>query len=106
MKFKALIDSIHYDPKKGAVKIVLIGASHVSLDELTTLSPKEEIIQDTFESAQTKIDVYPLVPEDATTLDTETAEKLRNSEEDASPNEVGETYTDVPPRSDAEGEGE
>jgi hypothetical protein len=62
MKFKALIDGVHFDPKKGAVKIVLVGASHVSLDELTTLSPKDETIQVTLESEQTKIKVFPLTP--------------------------------------------
>jgi hypothetical protein len=41
MKFEALIDGVHFDAKKGSVKIVLVGASHVSLDELTTLSPKD-----------------------------------------------------------------
>jgi hypothetical protein len=44
MKFKALIDGVHFDAKKGSVKIVLVGASHVSLDELTTLSPKDDSI--------------------------------------------------------------
>jgi hypothetical protein len=43
MKFKALIDGVHFDAKKGSVKIVLVGASHVSLDELTTLSPKDGV---------------------------------------------------------------
>ena len=62
MKFKALIDGVHFDPKKGSVKIVLVGASHVSLDELTTLSPKDETIQVTLESEQTKIEVFPLAP--------------------------------------------
>lgn len=59
MKFEAIIDDIHFNPKKGAVKIVLIATSHVSLDELTTLSPKEESIQVTLESEQTKIGVIP-----------------------------------------------
>jgi len=62
MKFEALIDSVHFDKKKGAVKIVLVGASHVSLDELTTLSPKDETIQVTLESEQTRIEVFPLRP--------------------------------------------
>jgi len=60
--FKALIDSVHYDPKKGSVKIQLIGASHVSLDKLTTLAPKDEPVSVTLESAQTKIEVFPLAP--------------------------------------------
>jgi hypothetical protein len=59
MKFKALIDGVHFDPKKGTVKIVLVGASHVSLDELTTLSPKDETIQVTLESEQTTFKVTP-----------------------------------------------
>lgn len=56
MKFKALINGVHYDPKKGSVKIVLVGASHVSPDELTTLSPNDETIRVTLESEQTKLD--------------------------------------------------
>lgn len=64
MKFKALIDDIHFDPKKGTVKIVLVGASHVSLDELITVGPKDESIWVTLESEQTKIKVFPLVPDD------------------------------------------
>jgi hypothetical protein len=63
MKFEAVIDGVHFDPKKGSVKIVLVGVSHVSLDELTTLSPKDESIQVTLESEQTKIDaLLPSVP--------------------------------------------
>jgi predicted aconitase len=61
MKFKALIDGVHFDPKKGTVKIVLIGASHVSLDELTTIAPKDESILVTLESEQTKIEVFSLL---------------------------------------------
>ena len=57
MKFEALIDGVHFDPKKGSVKIVLVGASHVSLDELTTLSPKDQTIRVTLESEQTKLEV-------------------------------------------------
>lgn len=91
MKFQALIDSVHIDPKKGSVKITLVAASHVSLDELTTLSPKEETIHVTLNSKQTKIDVFPLAPNvgDPITLDEEAAtklkeasEKLRDSEEE------------------------
>lgn len=55
MKFAAIIDGVHFDPKKGSVKIVLICTSHVSLDELTTVAPKDESIHVTFESEQTKI---------------------------------------------------
>lgn len=62
MRFKAVNDGVHFDPKKGAVKIVLVGATHVSLDELTTLSPKDEPIQVTLKSEQTKIEVFQLSP--------------------------------------------
>jgi len=62
LSFKALIDSVHFDPKKGSVKIQLIGASHISLDKLTTLAPKDEPVSVTLESKQTKIDEHPLVP--------------------------------------------
>lgn len=83
MKFKALIDGVHFDPKKGAVKIALVAASHVSLDELTTLSPNDEPVLVTLESKQTKIEVFPLVPDDgdSITLDEEAAAKLRAAAE-------------------------
>jgi hypothetical protein len=81
MKFKALIDGVHFDPKKGAVKIVLIGASHVSLDELITLSPKDETVQVTLESEQAKIGVFTLNPKDPITLDEEAAERLKDAAE-------------------------
>lgn len=55
LTFKAGIDGVHFDPKKGAVKITLIGASHVSLDHLTTLGSKDESVQVTLEREQTKI---------------------------------------------------
>jgi hypothetical protein len=84
MKFKALNDSDHIDPKKGSVKITLVAASHVSLDELTTLSPKDETVQVTLESEQNKIDVYPPVPpegdsatQDVMGIDEEGAEWLK-----------------------------
>ena len=57
MIFKALIDSVHLDPKKGSVKIVLVLASHISLDELTTIGPRDETIRVTLESEQTKLEV-------------------------------------------------
>ena len=81
MKFQALIDAVHFDPKKGAVKIVLVGASHVSLDELTTLSPKDETIQVTLESEQTKFELLPQPPNvgDPITLDEEAVAKLDES---------------------------
>jgi hypothetical protein len=89
MKFKALIDGVHFDPKKGAVKIVLIGASHVSLDELTTLSPKDETVQVTLESEQTKIEVISNhgtieIEESAglqIRIDEEAAERLKDAAE-------------------------
>lgn len=81
--FHALIDGVHFDPKKGSVKIQLIGASHVSLDELTTLSPKDESIQVTLESEQTKLDVSPLELElrDPITINEEAAVKLKEAAE-------------------------
>lgn len=63
LTFKAIIDGVHIDPKKGTVKIQLVATSSVSLDKLTTLSPKDESIHVTLESEQTKIDVFPLTPE-------------------------------------------
>ena len=63
LTFKALIDGVHFDPKKGAVKIQLIATSHVSMDGLTSLGPADESVRITLESAQTKIEVFPLVPE-------------------------------------------
>lgn len=62
MKFKAFIDGVHFDPKKGAVKIVLVATSYVSMDELTTVGPKDESIWVTLESEQTKLEVFPLTP--------------------------------------------
>lgn len=75
MKFKALIDGVHFDPKKGLVKIQLI-ANCVSLDELTTLSPKDESIFVTLDSEQTKLDYRPK-PGDAITLTEEKGVKLK-----------------------------
>jgi hypothetical protein len=83
--FKALIDTVHYDSKKGAVKVTLIGASHVSLDQLTTLSSKDETIQVTLESEQTKIgdvgDPIHVNPEEAVETLKEAAERLGSDEE-------------------------
>lgn len=61
--FNALIGSVHYDLKKGAVKINLIAASHVSMDRLTSLGPSDESIQVTLESAQTEIEVFEPTPQ-------------------------------------------
>lgn len=80
MKFQALIDGVHYDPKKGLVKIQLI-ANRVSLDELTTLGPDNESIQVTFESEQTKLDVSPLEPGPITLEGEEAAVKLKEAAE-------------------------
>lgn len=80
MKFNALIDSVHFDPKKGSVKIVLVGASHVSLDELTTLSPKEENVQVTLESEQTRLEYRP-ISGDPIALDEEAAARLKEAAE-------------------------
>jgi hypothetical protein len=78
MKFNALIDDIHFNPKKGTVKIVLVGASHVSLDELTTLSPKEETVQVTLESEQTRLE-YGSIPGDAIMLAEAETAKLKEA---------------------------
>jgi hypothetical protein len=53
--FKALINDIHYDPKKGTLKIQLLADNYVSLDKLATLGPHDENVKVTLESAQTKI---------------------------------------------------
>ena len=76
--FKALLDSVRFDKKKGEVKIQLICASHVSLDTLTTIAPTDEPIKVTLESAQTKIEVFPIAPEvgDPITLEGEAAAPL------------------------------
>jgi len=55
LTFKALIDGVHFDPKKGAMKIQLIATSNVSMDKLTSLVPADESVKITLESAQTKI---------------------------------------------------
>ena len=62
LTFNALIGPVNFDPKKGAMKITLIAASHVSMDKLTSLGPADESVKITLESAQTKITVFPLVP--------------------------------------------
>lgn len=58
--FQALIDGVHYDPKKGIVKIQLI-ANRISVDKLTTLGPHDESITVTLKSPQTEIEVFPLI---------------------------------------------
>ena len=86
LTFKALIGAVHVDPKKGTVKIQLEATSYVSLDELTTLGPRDESVQITLESEQTRIDVFPLVPTegepatpDAVGIDEEEAEWLKKA---------------------------
>ena len=82
LTFKALIDGVHFDPKKGAVKIQLIATSHVSMDTLTSLGPADESVKITLESAQTKIEVFPLVPGTEAALDgsEKSAEELRGED--------------------------
>jgi hypothetical protein len=63
--FKALIDGVHFDPKKGVVKIQLIAGSHVSMDKLVRLGPSDENITVILQSPQTEIDAFPLDPNDA-----------------------------------------
>ena len=56
LTFKALIDGVHLDPKKGIVKIQLVASSHdLSMDKLTSLGPADESVKITLESAQTII---------------------------------------------------
>lgn len=84
MKFEAIIDGVHFDPKKGLVKIQLI-ANRVSLDELTTLSPKDESISVTLESDQTKIGVFTpnaIINEEAAENLKKAAERLREGSEE------------------------
>lgn len=61
--FKALINDLHFDPKKGTLKIQLIAANYVSLDQLATLGPQDENVHVTLESAQTRL-VTPADAED------------------------------------------
>lgn len=82
LTFKALIDAVYFNPKKGAVKINLIASSHVSMDRLTTLSPSDKPIKITLESEQTKIDVFPLTPgaQVSHPLDEDSLERLKDAE--------------------------
>ncbi|AJP62046.1 hypothetical protein [ANMV-1 virus] len=82
--FKALIDGVHFDPKKGVVKIQLIAGSHVSIDKLVRLGPGDENITVVLQSPQTEIDVFPLVPDASVgggpiTIDEEGAKKLEEA---------------------------
>jgi hypothetical protein len=76
LTFKAVIGGVHFDPKKGIVKIQLEATSYVSLDELTSLGPHDESIRVRFESEQTKIEVFPLEP---ITIDEEGAKRLKEA---------------------------
>jgi beta-lactam-binding protein with PASTA domain len=97
MKFQAVIDGVQFDPKKGEVKLVLIGASHVSLDELTTLSPKGETIQVTLESEQPRIsDVGAPRGEKGAAWLEEAARKLGESEEHENSKEAGRVLQQFP----------
>jgi hypothetical protein len=84
LTFKAVIGAVHFDPKKGIVKIQLEATSYVSLDELTSLGPRDESVRITLESEQTRIDAPPLAPtegepSDALGLDEEGAELLKKA---------------------------
>jgi hypothetical protein len=89
LTFKAVIGGVHFDPKKGTVKIQLEATSYVSLDELTTLGPQDESIRITLESEQTRIDEHPHAPTegdpatpDAVGIDEEGAERLKKAAEE------------------------
>lgn len=64
LTFKAVIGGVHFDPKKGSVKIQLEATSYVSLDDLTTLGPRDESVRITIESPQSRlaVEAFPLVP--------------------------------------------
>jgi hypothetical protein len=118
--FKALINDIHFDPKKGTLKIQLIAANYVSLDKLATLGPQDENVKVTLESAQTKINELAPGPAegDLTTSDVidmdekcaeslkKAAERLRdNPDADGDSEEEGKIITEFP-TPEASGEGE
>lgn len=80
LTFKAIIGSVHFDPKKGIVKIQLEATSHVSLDELTSLGPHDESIRVRLESEQTRIDpTGPIIIDGPITIDEEGAKRLREA---------------------------
>ena len=72
LTFKAVIGGVHFDPKKGIVKIQLEATSYVSLDELTSLGPHDKSIRVRLESEQTKI----VSVGDPISIDEEAAKKL------------------------------
>ena len=82
MTFKALIDSVHFDPKKGVIKITLIAPSRMSMDQLITLAPSDETIQVRLESEQTKLDELPLTPDvqASQTVDEDSLERVKDAE--------------------------
>lgn len=86
LTFKAVISGVHFDPKKGILKIQLEATSYVSMDKLTSLGPQDESIRITLESEQTKIigveDTITLGEKGAKRLD-EAARKLAEEEEEA-----------------------
>jgi len=108
LTFEALIDGVRYDPKKGALKIQLIAASHVSMDKLTTLAPSDESIKITLESAQTKIvgDSVALSLE-ANAILKEEEKRLKEANEEIAEREEaeGEIVTEFP-LSEAKGDKE
>jgi len=89
LMFKALIDGVHFDPKKGAVKIQLIAASHVSMDKLTSLGPADESVKITLESAQTKI-IQAISPEVNVPLKEGGEEWLKKAADELTDDERGE----------------
>jgi hypothetical protein len=100
--FKALINDIHYDPKKGTLKIQLIAANYVSLDKLATLGPQDENVQVTLESAQTRIadeGDHSVLGEESIAKLKAAAEKLKTEkpmEEEAGSEVTGEILTEFP----------
>ena len=82
LTFKAFIDGVHFDPKKGVIKINLIAPSRMSMDQLITLAPSDETIQVRLESEQTKFDGLPLTSDAQVsfTLDKDALEPLKDAE--------------------------
>jgi hypothetical protein len=110
--FKALINDIHYDPKKGTLKIQLIAANYVSLDKLATLGPQDENVQVTLESAQTRLDDerdHIVLGEESIAKLKAAAEELRTKEpmgEEAGSEVAGEILTEFPIPKEPEEDGE
>lgn len=107
--FKALINDIHYDPKKGTLKIQFLADNYVSLDKLATLGPHDENVQVTLESAQTRLgDVEDpnVIDEKGAAWLEEAARKLRESAEPRDPKEAGKIITEFPTHEASEEGGE